>query len=66
MGAAYLQEESTAKLLGFGEALQAIFFPGFVVVSPRWGFKKEDDLLPMVNTIGNDLPLRCSLLKDES
>jgi hypothetical protein len=27
MGAAYLQEESTAKLLGFGEALQAIFFP---------------------------------------
>jgi hypothetical protein len=65
MGAAHLREGSTAKLPGFGEALQAIFFPGFVVVSPRWGFKKEGDLFPMVNTIGNDLPLLCSFLKDE-
>jgi hypothetical protein len=65
MGAAHLQEGSTAKLAGFGEALQAIFFPGFLVVSPRWGFKKEDDLFPMVNTIGNDLSLRCSFFKDE-
>jgi hypothetical protein len=40
MGAAHLQEGSIAKLSDFGEALQAIFSPGFVVVvvSPRWGF----------------------------
>jgi hypothetical protein len=32
-------------------------------VSPRWGFKKEDDLSPMANAIGNDPSLLCSFFK---
>jgi hypothetical protein len=54
-----------SKASRFWRSTPGYLFSGFVVVSPRWGFKKEDDLLPMVNTIGNDLSLRCSFLKDE-